>query len=438
MKIRDIILVALFVVTLQVVFVNIAEAIPAFTRQHKTECFTCHTVFPELTEQGENFKKNSFVWLETKSSKPETPVKKDDKKDAKKGLNEKEYLILSSLPEYLPLSISGAFNGSYDDKRAADGNKFDLVTRAIVLQAAGSFNDKLGFWLSYNLYTAGPYDPTTNSSNLNPGVPKNNLPDINDAYVQVRHLFESPVNLKAGRIRPSLSLWKGTNKTSVASMATTSYRVGDSPYYSDAASDGLELNGVFNKRLFAAGGAIKRKDQRNLEGFGSVQYKLGGADFEGREAAVNFDEESIFDVLTVTLGAYGYAGSNNVGDNRQLNNYYRYGTESDIRYQRYRLKLATAFGFDDNSVLVAGNLRGPEIGRNSRVYAAEALYLVGSSVIPSFRYEFEDNGAQIAHRYIPAVAYAPLQNAKLVLEYKQEERIDYSHGLVNLNLVASF
>ena len=36
-----------------------AQAIPAFTRQHKTECFTCHTVFPELTEQGENFRKNS-------------------------------------------------------------------------------------------------------------------------------------------------------------------------------------------------------------------------------------------------------------------------------------------------------------------------------------------------------------------------------------------
>ena len=437
MKIRDIIVVALAMIAFQVAYVNIAEAIPAFTRQHKTECFTCHTVFPELTEQGENFKKNSFVWLETKSATPEV-AKKEEKKDLKKGLNEKEYLTLSSLPEYLPLSVSGAFNASYDDKRAADGNKFDLVTRALVLQGAGSFNDKLGFWFSYNLYTAGPFDPTTNGSNFNPGVPKNNTPDINDAYVQARHLYDSPLNLKVGRIRPTLSLWKGTNKTSVASMATTSYRVGDSPYYSDAASDGLELNGVFNKRLFLAGGAIKRKDQRNLEGFGSVQVKLGGADFEGREAPVNFDEESLFDILTITLGGYGYAGGNNVGDNRQLNNYYRYGFESDIRYQRYRLKLASAFGSDDNSVVEALYPQGPSTKRDSRVYAAEALYLFGSDVIPSFRFEYEDDGANSTRRYIPAVAYAPLQNTKLVLEYKQEDSSDYSHALVNVNFVASF
>ena len=38
-----------------------AQAIPAFTRQFKTECFTCHTVFPELTEQGDNFRRNSYV-----------------------------------------------------------------------------------------------------------------------------------------------------------------------------------------------------------------------------------------------------------------------------------------------------------------------------------------------------------------------------------------
>ena len=220
-------------------------------------------------------------------------------------------------------------------------------------------------------------------------------------------------------------------------MATTSYRVGDSPYYIDAAADGAELNAILGGRVFLAGGAVKRKDQRNAEGFGSIQVKFGGADFEGREAPINFDNESIFDVLALTLGAYGFAGNNNVGTNRQLNNYYRYGFESDVRYQRYRLKLASAFGQDDNAILDSST-KGPMINKQSRVYSAEGLYLIGSSIIPSFRYEFQNDGTTITRRYIPSVGYSPLQNAKMVLEYKHEDTNKDSSGTVNLALTASF
>jgi hypothetical protein len=218
-------------------------------------------------------------------------------------------------------------------------------------------------------------------------------------------------------------------------MATTSYVVGDSPYYVDAAADGIEFNTILGGRVFLAGGTVKRKNQKNLEGFGSIQYKLGGADFEGREAPVNFDEESIFDILTVTLGAYGFAGNNNIGTG-QLNTYYRVGFESDIRYLRYRLKLASVFGEDDNSIY-DGSVRGPLINQRSRVISAEGLYLIGSSIIPSFRFEYEDNGSIIRRRYIPAIAYAPLQNGKLVLEYKHEISTT-DRGLLNLGFTASF
>jgi hypothetical protein len=419
-----------------------AQAIPAFTRQHKTECFTCHTIFPELTEQGENFKKNSYVWLETKGHAPEAK-KKDDKKDGKKGLNEKEYLILSSLPEYVPLSMVGTFNASWADNRANTGNKFDFVTRAIVLDAGGSLNDKLGFWLSYNLYTAGPFDPVVSGSNMNSNTPHNNTPDINEAFVQVRHILDTPVNFKVGRIRPDLSLWKGTNKTSIISpMATTSYRVGDSGFYTDTPSDGMEFNSILAGKTFVSLGAIKRKDQKDPEGFASIQFKLGGADFEGREAPVNFDEESIFDYLSVTMGAYGYVGTNEVGSNKQANHYYRYGAESDIRYQRLRLKLASAFGEDDNAVIV-DKTTNPSSGlwaaQSSKVFAAEGVYLFGSTFIPSLRYEYEDTGMAVTKRYIPTLAYAALQNGKVVLEYKIQDRKGYqTSNLINMTFTASF
>src|SRR6266704_2845928 len=55
--------VQFLVVLLSVVWVNSACAIPAFSRQHKTECTTCHTIYPELNEYGESFRKNGFVYF---------------------------------------------------------------------------------------------------------------------------------------------------------------------------------------------------------------------------------------------------------------------------------------------------------------------------------------------------------------------------------------
>ena len=404
-----------------------AQAIPAFTRQHKTECFTCHTVFPELTEQGENFRKNSYVWIDKISE--QTAAKKPE---PKAGHNDREHLLLSSLPDYVPLSISGAFNASYDDNNA-EGNKFDLSTRAIALQAAGALNDKLGFWISYNLYTDGYFDP--NLSN----APDNTQPDINEAFIQARHVYQTPINVRVGRMRPTLSLWRGINRTSIISpLATTSYRVGDSMFFTDAAADGVELNSIVRDRMYVAAGAVKRRDQKNLEGFGSVQFKIGGADFNGRERPVNFDEDSIFDYLTITVGGYGYVGNNNVGPQRQLNDYYRFGFESDIRYLRWRLELASAFGKDDNAVVDPAFAQGPYLERKSEVYVAELQYLIGSEILPAFRYEYQDDGARITRRYIPMVAYAPLQNAKLVFEYKREDLPTTSNNIFNLFAVISF
>lgn len=417
-----------------------AQAIPAFTRQFKTECFTCHTVFPELTEQGDNFRRNSYVWLETKTAaKPAT--KKDDKKDGKKGLNEREYLILSSLPDYVPLSILGTFNASYADYRKEnDGNRFDLATRAIVLDAGGSFNDKLGAWISYNLYTEGVFNHTSAGSSMNGNVPSNNIPDINEAFLQARHVLGTPLNVKVGRFTPTMSLWKITNKTSLSSsMATTSYRVGDSPFYTNAATDGIELNSILGGRFAVAAGGAKHKDQKNISGYGSIHYKFGGADFEGQEAPVNMDaEESVLDYLSMAVGAYGYAGSNNPGAFKQLNNYYRYGFEGDVHYKRFRAKLASAFGTDDNSVVTSGVPSGNWTEKNSRVYAVEALYLFGSEFIPSLRCEYEDNGSAITRRVIPTLAYAALQNAKLVLEYKLENSSGKDYNTINLGLTATF
>jgi hypothetical protein len=38
-----------------------AQAVPSFARQTGLDCNSCHTVFPELTSVGRNFKLNGFT-----------------------------------------------------------------------------------------------------------------------------------------------------------------------------------------------------------------------------------------------------------------------------------------------------------------------------------------------------------------------------------------
>ena len=407
----------------QLLLVTEASAIPAFTRAYKAECATCHTIFPELTEQGDAFMKNSFVWVETKAS--------DGKEDSTAvdpflRPNAKPYLLLSTLPEYIPLSVLGTLNASYNDQ-ATPGNKFDLSTRALVLEAGGNLGEKLGFYARYNAFTEGFFDAD------NANAPGNNTPNLVELFGQARHVFDTPINVKFGRMTPELSLWKGFDKTGVSTMATLGYRVGNSQFFIDAPTDGVELNTVVNGRVFVAGGTAKRKNQDKMEGFGSVAVKIGGSDFEGREAVMDLDNDSIFDYLILTFGGYGYVGSNQQGPLKAVNDFYRYGLESSIRYQRLRMKLATAFGRDDNPFFQTA-----EHKVKSSVYAAEALYLVTTRVIPSIRYEYEDAGNGITQRIIPVMAYAPLQNAKLTLEYKYQTGGGPTSNVATLGAEISF
>ena len=42
------------------VFAEQAHAIPTFSRKYRTSCITCHTIFPQLTDTGEAFRRNGY------------------------------------------------------------------------------------------------------------------------------------------------------------------------------------------------------------------------------------------------------------------------------------------------------------------------------------------------------------------------------------------
>lgn len=392
-----------------------ADAIPAFSRQHKTECSTCHTIYPELNEFGDAFLKSSYVWP---GKKGDAAPRGDQAEQGGARGGKSEWAWISGLPEQIPISFTGTADLAYDND-AFDGNKLDLSARSLRLHAGGAFREAAGFFVTYNLYTQGAQTGQISAPGNSGNTPPNNTPNINELFLVWRHALGTPVNLKVGRFEPKLSLWKRSNRViGVPSYASTAYLVGNSPFSVDATQDGLEVNLLLGNRLLLAGGVVDRNGQNRKEGYGHASLKIGGTDFKGHEPEIDLESDSVWDFLTITLGAFGYSGRNGqfdtLGIAQNLNEFYRVGGEIDILYKRFHLKGGGTFGRDKNPLLanVADEFE-------SHAYAVEGEYYLGAPVnlIPLFRYEYQEGLRGGTRRYIPALAYAPLQNTRLALQY---------------------
>jgi phosphate-selective porin O/P len=417
-----------------------ARAIPAFSRQHKSECSTCHTIYSELNEFGDAFLKNSYVWPGEKAAEkaaeapgaerniegegdPDTLKKLKTQALTLKGESapedgrksgKNEGLWLAGVPEIIPISFTGSVTLAYNE-HAANNNTWDLSTRSLRLQGGGAFREAAGFFTTFNLYSQGDQTRTGNT-------PANNTPDIDELFIVWRHAFDTPLNVKVGRFEPKLSLWKQSNKTvSVPNYAPHAYKVGSSQFSVDAPEDAVEINAVLGSRLFVAGGVVNRKGQDTKEGYGHISYKCGGTDFLGHEPLLDLDTESIWDYLTVTIGGYGYFGRNATlvnGVADKSNDFYRAGGDVDVLYKRLHLRAAGVAGRDRNPFFSSTPTE-----LESHAFSAEGEYMFGSPVnlIALFRYEYQNDDIGTVRRYIPAVAYAPLQNTKLVAQFNYED-----------------
>lgn len=465
---------------LLVLFAANSYAIPAFTRANKVECSTCHTIYPELNEYGEAFLKNAYVYFgkNSKSAKPkestappaikpapaskpgtarpevkgsgdadtlnklkagamvasdDTPVESSaavpdqipaaESHAATPNTETKpEGLLLSAIPEQLPISFTANLNATYNGNAV---NEFDFSSRALKLNAGGNFAEKAGFFGTYLIYTENAANITNTSQTPTNLTEKN---DIGELFLIWRHALGTPINLKVGRLQPKLGLWKSNNKLSVTnSLAPYAYTVGSqSVFRIEQPQDALEANAILGNRLFLAGGVVNRKHQNTKEGYGHISYKFGGADFVANEPEIDLNkDESIFDFLTFTIGGYGYFGTNGNPNNTAgvaptQNKFYRTGVDLDILYKLFRMRLAGVLGRDDNPELTT-----TKQAVKSYVAALEGQYTFLQNLIGSFRFEYQDDGRGYVRRYIPTLGYTPLQNVKLVVEYKHEIASSY-------------
>jgi len=422
------VLTLLLVSILPVIPAQNAHAIPAFTRQYKTECSTCHTLYPELNEYGQAFLINGYVYSEKqkgeKGTEKTASAGKGETGQAETGKGDKnEGIRLSGIPELLPLSLTANQSIVYTNN-SLDGDDWNFTTRSVVLQAGGAFRELAGFYLTYNLFT---------HDSLNPQNDNNKLDEL---FMVWRHLFTTPVNIKFGKFEPKLSLWKKSDKIIVTPFATSVYTVGSSPFSLSSTQDALEANAVVGKRVFLAGGIADQKGQGAKAGYGHASVRFGGADFLGNEPEIDFDSDSIWDNLSLTFAGYGYFGRNEAPLVTAIkNNFFRLGGDMDLLYKRLRVRFSGVTGRDTNPDYLL-----PYMELNSLVLVTEAEYYFGSPVnfAGIFRYEYQDNGSGIIQRYIPAVAYIPLQNVKLVLQYNYEATPLTNNKIALLDVSFSF
>jgi hypothetical protein len=479
---------------LQLIAAGTSHAIPAFSRAHKVECTTCHTMYPELNEYGDAFMKNSYVYAgkggktaKKPAAQPaaapvaakgtpagDAPVIKGDG-DAEKLSKLKagamvagapaqaaaapaevaaaepadtpaEGLMLAGIPELLPISFTGSINYSAGDKNnsAPGDNNVDFSARSFKLQAGGNFRDKAGFFVSYLAYSEGASNSNTSLT------PPNNGTNINEFFLQWRHALGTPVNVKIGRFQPKLGLWKSNNKLSMTyNYVPYSYTVGTltsgSVFRIEQPQDAIELNSILGKRFFAAAGIVNHKGQNQKDGYGHFSYKFGGADYLGNEPNVDLDkEEHVLDFLTVSTGAYGYYGQNGVYDNNAIprNTFYRAGLDAEVLYKIFRLRMLAGFGHDDNVLLNTKPTPWTQVISKAATVEGEVTLLL--NLIAAGRFEFlqevsdntpvsptlNNNKDIYIRRYIGTLAYAPLENLKFALEYKYEIGPYYANAVL--------
>lgn len=344
-----------------------AQAISAFTRQYNVECSTCHDPYAHRTEFGEAFLRNGYVW--------------PSKEEPKKPEGAKESYWVAGLVDSIPLSLTFRHNLAYDDQAETDKLSPDTQFQ---IHAGGNIKGYVGFFA---------HDLTSKNSEA-------------FAVFRLQDLLKLPVSFRYGRIIPQTILWKPNQTYLQSPYATQTLSIAGEPALG-AVRDGLEMDVLLGHRLFIAGGVTDRKDQDQMEYYGHAACKIGGTAYSGEEPEVDFDHESVWDYLSVTLGGYGYKGYTKSLDNE----YWRAGGDLELRYKS--LTLMTSYQFAREGK----DSEGREV--DTITYMAEADFYYMSQFLLAARYERQDQGSNDdapIDRVTAGVGFTPLQNLWLRLE----------------------
>jgi hypothetical protein len=149
-----------------------AEAIPAFARQHKISCTTCHAPFPRLKDFGAEFAANGFALPEGENARDFVNTGDDELK----------------LNKAFPIAARMDLYGIYEDQEEVNN---DLrVPYGVKLLSGGTVAHNVGYYFYFYMSERGE------------------VAGIEDAYIHFNNLFGANFDIMIGQFQTSDPLMK--------------------------------------------------------------------------------------------------------------------------------------------------------------------------------------------------------------------------------------
>lgn len=379
-----------------------ALAIPAFARQYRTSCQTCHVAYPKLTPFGEAFRRNGYRYP---GGRDEDYRKQEHQKlgaDAYKDVFPKA-VWPGKLPRSVPLAvvINSVFQGSPESDPKVN---FSNVGGSVSFNAATNLGETLSVWGGVSIHGQSGGGAEA---------------ELERAFVVVKPMEEPVLNIRVGRIEPGI-LSFSSHRTLGPAPFLLSTQVKDNQFALEPAQLGLELTGVFGKgrATYTAGLVEGAGNQVNTpkDVYGRIAYKFGGMRLDGEpdKGELKLSDPQPWREWSVQVGAFAYGGSAQIGDPAsaaQDDNFFLVGGDVNLQLRDANLVLAYAYGRNDRPLL-ADPLRKVD----TRHLYAQLDYVVYPWLIPMLRWERRDFIGEGAHdRIIPGVYMLVRANVRTLI-----------------------
>jgi hypothetical protein len=360
-------------------------AIPAFARQHKVSCTTCHTVFPRLRDYGDEFAGNGFIMKESE--------------------NKRNYITAGDdelwLNKTFPIAARMEAFASYDAGKEVE---YDLQSPwGIKLLSGGTLYKNIGYYFYFYMSERGE------------------VAGVEDAYIHFDNVKGSELDVMVGQFQTSDPLMKRElrltyedymiYKTTIGlSNTALAYDRGVMLVYGFPKT-GTDLVGFIVNGNGKPEAVDRRMDQDDCKNFG---FRLN---------------QGIGEI--VTLGGYYYLGKEKLGENNIVE---FFGPDLSIGLENFELTAQYLKRIDSNPLfdssiddvetdgIVAELLYSPDMD-NSKYYITGLYNLVDSDI---YRYET----ATLSFTYLFA------RNLRLLAEYTYD--MEYENNRFVLGIIGGF
>lgn len=444
-------LLVFLAVSVLVLQVPSANAIPAFARIHKTACQTCHVGFPKLNPFGEAFRLNGYrmpAEMETEE-KPQSLGAEAYKKLWPRAI------WPSDIPAHVPLALNVKMASVYASSRDEKGrqivhNDFQFPQEANLF-AGGTLGEHISF-LSEVTWSENP-----------DGSSATELERVHlqaGSFIGPPHLF----NIKIGKFAPDLAdgfqeMWLSTNN-GIATMFTFNpiglhggTGLSDSGGISLPSNvKGIEVYGVGAHRFFYTVGAVNGlgpSASGNVDGnaskdlYARVDYKFGGMGLDGDTTGMTLPPEN-WRERSLRVGLLGYHGNgrgidfpltddNGAAVNVQDRSFNRAGLYASWYFDDLNVFGVALSGRDRLDTIAANGSRSNTGNFRYKTWFVQSDYVILPPLQASLRYESASPPSAADTKSLRSLnvglSYFFYANVKTMVEYRRDLRDSKNYTL---------